>query len=167
VLGANCDATSCIAACNKNETMLMASCGARKAAAHYPTPDSATCPRHEAASNPLIAVCVTGASLSAVARPTPEATPRTATAGSAPRFDVAETCRGAQDSVGDRGPASVESCMKYEQGAHEKLNESWRRYARGDTNHCTQLSSLRGFQSYVELLTCLEMASEARTLPKE
>jgi hypothetical protein len=29
------------------------------------------------------------------------------------------------------------------------------------------LSNWKGFQSYVELLTCLEMAAEAKTLPKD
>jgi len=33
--------------------------------------------------------------------------------------------------------------------------------------HCTQVSSMSGFQSYVELITCLEIAQEAGKLPKQ
>jgi hypothetical protein len=36
-----------------------------------------------------------------------------------------------------------------------------------DRTRCTQVSSMRGFQSYVELLRCLEMARDARKLPKD
>ena len=34
-------------------------------------------------------------------------------------------------------------------------------------NECTQLSSMKGFQSYVELLTCLQMTQDAKKLPTQ
>jgi hypothetical protein len=44
----------------------------------------------------------------------------------------------------------------------------WVQFATGDKASCTQaVSAIPGPESYVELLTCLEMARDARKLPKE
>jgi hypothetical protein len=161
VVRANCDAASCIVACNQDEILLTAYCGARKTPAQFPTPQSATCHRHEPASNPLIAACVRSASVVAVSAPTPTINVRAGVAD-VPTFDIGATCRAATVSK-----AELDTCTRDEEHARERLAKEWGRSAPAETRHCTQLSSMKGFQSYVELVTCLEMASEASKLPKD
>jgi hypothetical protein len=54
----NCDAAACDAACNEDEILLIAYCGAARTAPIYPTERSATCRTRIAANNPLILACV-------------------------------------------------------------------------------------------------------------
>jgi len=89
-----------------------------------------------------------------------EAAKEPATAGGVPRFDVAATCRA------DQSKATVDSCLSDENQAHERLEKQWGQFRPADRTQCTQISSMKGFQSYVELITCLEMARDARSLPK-
>ena len=81
-----------------------------------------------------------------------------------PSLEFAQGCR-----EGAAGDAKVlNSCMHDEQRARQKLSTEWETFPRGDRTECTALARLggRGVQSYVELITCLEMAKEARALPK-
>jgi hypothetical protein len=158
---ANCDAASCVVACGQDEILVTATCGARRAPAVYPTDHSASCHRHEPSSNPLIATCAKSDSVSALAAPAPSSVH--AAAGEVPKLDVDATCRGASD----RNKASLDSCMADEHRAQNRLATEWGQSAPAERTHCTQLSSMRGFQSYVELLTCLEMAKEAKNLPRD
>jgi hypothetical protein len=160
-VSANCDAASCIVACGKDEILLTAHCGARKTPAVFPTGQSATCHRHEPASNPLIAACVSSGSVIAFAAPTPSVGAHAAADG-VPKLDIAQTCRTSTENKG-----AFDTCMRDEDRAREQLAGGWGKFAQADTKHCIQLSSMKGFQSYVELLTCLEMAADARTLPKD
>jgi len=64
------------------------------------------------------------------------------------------------------GAGALDTCMRDEDHARAQLASRWEQFGQGDTKHCIQLSNWKGFQSYVELLTCLEMAAEAKTLPK-
>jgi hypothetical protein len=57
--------------------------------------------------------------------------------------------------------------MADEERARARLAAEWGKIAVPERKHCTQLSSMVGFQSYVELLTCLDMAREAGNLPKD
>ena len=57
IVHSNCDATSCAAQCGDGETLLIAYCGSTRNAATYPTDRSASCRAHNAANNPLTAVC--------------------------------------------------------------------------------------------------------------
>ena len=151
---ANCDAASCIVACGRDEILLTAHCG--------PRPQNlATCHRHEPASNPLIAACVSSASVSAFVAPTPAVSSHVVADG-IPKLDIAQTCRAATENR-----SALNDCMVAEDRARERLASQWGQLAQADTKHCTQLSSMKGFQSNVELLTCLEMAADARTLPKD
>ena len=162
VVRANCDAAQCIVACSGDEAMLMATCGARRTPAIFPTDRSASCHRHEAASSPLIAICAQSSSLAAFAAPAPAAAPH-AVPGDLPKLDVGSSCRAASDGT----KASLDNCMAEEERARAKLAAEWGQVAVPERKHCTQLSSMVGFQSYVELLTCLDMAQEARNLPKD
>jgi hypothetical protein len=76
-----------------------------------------------------------------------------------PNFDTAPTCRA--------DLTSQDACRRDEQAARRKLQREWRQFTRAQRSSCTQLSDLGGLPSYVELLTCLEMAKQARALPQD
>ena len=57
-----CDATSCSAQCNEDETLITAYCGPTRNPAVFPTERSATCRSRAAANNPLVAACVKSSS---------------------------------------------------------------------------------------------------------
>ena len=76
-----------------------------------------------------------------------------------PNFDIGPTCR--------PDLKSREACRRDEQEARRKLQQEWRQFPRSQRSSCTQLSVLGGDPSYVELLTCLEIAKQARNLPPD
>jgi hypothetical protein len=78
-----------------------------------------------------------------------------------PRLDISATCRA------DQNKATIDNCMADENRARERLEKEWGQFRPADRTQCTQISSMKGFQSYVELITCLEMARDARSLPKD
>ena len=63
--------------------------------------------------------------------------------------------------------ATLDHCMSDEEKARSKLATEWDQFAHSDRTNCTDLAKLGTGQSYVELITCLEMAKVARTLPKQ
>ena len=76
-----------------------------------------------------------------------------------PNLNVGPTCRSASDR---------QKCMEDEQTARGQLLKEWGQFAGSDKTSCTQtVSDIAGSQSYVELITCLEMARDAKKLPKE
>ena len=79
-----------------------------------------------------------------------------------PRLNFTAACQAA--SVDH---ATLEICIKDEEKARAELGKQWSKYSGDDASHCAQLASMGDIQSYVELLTCLEMRSEARRLPKD
>ena len=60
-----------------------------------------------------------------------------------------------------------ESCLADEERARARLANEWGQFAPAVQNECTQLSNMKGFQSYVELLTCLQMTQDAKKLPTQ
>jgi hypothetical protein len=86
-------------------------------------------------------------------------------ADSVPKFDVERTCRAAGVS-GLPGRDST-SCQRDEQDAHSKLEESWSQYSAAQRSQCNGLVTTGGAASYVELLTCLEMAKQTKELPDD
>ena len=79
-----------------------------------------------------------------------------------PAFDTAPGCRAAVTVM----PGSFEACMNDEQGARAKLASQWDRFAAPDRASCTQNETVGGTTSYVELLTCLQIARDANSLPE-
>jgi hypothetical protein len=61
----------------------------------------------------------------------------------------------------------VDSCKRVEQAARDQLVKEWGEFARPDKSHCLQLSSLEIQPTYTELLTCLELARDARKLREQ
>jgi len=63
--------------------------------------------------------------------------------------------------------AASSDCTGDEERARDELATRWTQFEPAKRTHCTQVSSMSGFQSYVELITCLEMADQAAKLPKQ
>ena len=60
----------------------------------------------------------------------------------------------------DRG-----ACMKEENDAQAALKDKWKDFSARQQVRCTGLVQMGGPPSYVELLTCLEMAEQADKIP--
>jgi hypothetical protein len=95
-------------------------------------------------------------------------------ANDVPQFDVKPSCNAATQAAnglnqagdnlrpGDRNSAS---CVNDEMNAKAKLGDEWTQYTVSQRQRCTSLATLGGLPSYVELLTCLELAKEAANIP--
>jgi hypothetical protein len=86
-----------------------------------------------------------------------------------PTLDVAPLCRGivAQSDL-QEGLQSVtfEQCMKDEQDDRNEMIKEWPTFSASDKRHCIAEATMGGESSYTDLVTCLEMARDVRTLPK-
>lgn len=85
-------------------------------------------------------------------------------ADKAPELNVEPSCRAAAARSASKAP--LDACLRIENDAHSEVAKRWTEFQAADRSHCLQLSTMGGSPSYVELLTCLEMASTARALPK-
>jgi hypothetical protein len=86
-------------------------------------------------------------------------------ADAVPKFNIELTCRAAAEASGpDRG---VRTCQRDEDEARVKLEQDWTKYTAVQRTGCVRFAGLGSTPSYVELLTCLEMAKEVETLPKD
>jgi hypothetical protein len=72
-----------------------------------------------------------------------------------PTFDVVRECRYEGGST-----AELERCSHDEAMALRQLQQAWTKFADADKKTCVGETATGDFASYVELLTCLEMASE-------
>jgi hypothetical protein len=79
-----------------------------------------------------------------------------------PKLNFGANCAALQENQTIR-----ESCMAEEERARARLANEWGQFAPAVQNECTRLSSMKGFQSYVELLTCLHMTQDAKKLPTQ
>jgi hypothetical protein len=87
-------------------------------------------------------------------------------ADSVPKFDVERTCRPAAVAGVLPGRDSA-ACQRDEVDARGKLEQDWARYNAGQKSQCAGFAALDRAPSYVELLTCLEMAKQAQELPPD
>jgi hypothetical protein len=78
-----------------------------------------------------------------------------------PRFNIEPSCKGGLDSPGLNERYS--RCISEENNARQKLEASWSNWPAADRSQCSDTAKM-GAPSYVELLTCLEMARDARQL---
>jgi hypothetical protein len=84
-------------------------------------------------------------------------------ADSVPKFDVERTCRPAVAAGALLGRDST-ACQRNEEDARSNLKNDWSQYSAQDRSRCSGFVTTGGEPSYVELMTCLEMAKQAKEL---
>jgi len=72
-----------------------------------------------------------------------------------PKFDIGRECRFEGGSTADIG-----RCSDDENAALRQLETEWAQFVGVDRRQCAATATIGGVASYVELLTCLEMARE-------
>jgi hypothetical protein len=87
-------------------------------------------------------------------------------ADAVPKFDVDRTCRPAA-AAGILPGRDSSSCQRDENDARTKLEQDWTHYSTAQRAQCAGFASLDRAPSYVELLTCLEMAKQVQQLPED
>jgi hypothetical protein len=80
-----------------------------------------------------------------------------------PRLNVDTSC-GAAAASGVNG-RTHDACMSEENTARSTLSDKWQQFSAGQQARCADLVRMGGPPSYVELLTCLEMADQAQKIP--
>lgn len=87
-------------------------------------------------------------------------------AADVPRLNLRATC-----SPLDRNDKTIEidtdRCLKTENEAREQLTRRWAEFSNADRALCTQTATITSMQSYVELITCLEMRRDMSRLPAD
>jgi hypothetical protein len=85
-----------------------------------------------------------------------------------PNLNVDPVCRGIAEQAkgpGERGGPDLtfSRCVKSEQAMRKKLSKEWSTFGSTDKAHC--IGSVNGgYASYTDLITCLEMARDARKM---
>jgi hypothetical protein len=80
-----------------------------------------------------------------------------------PSLNVEPSCHAAERS-GIEG-RTADNCMRGENQAKATLNDKWTEFSTRQQARCTSLVQMGGPPSYVELLTCLEVAQQADKIP--
>ena len=66
------------------------------------------------------------------------------------------------------GGGGSKACLTDEQNARKTLVAQWKQFSPESRARCTSMvTDTIGDQSYVELLTCLQMSKDVLTLPKQ
>jgi hypothetical protein len=78
-----------------------------------------------------------------------------------PKFDIARECRFEGGSTVD-----FDRCSQDEAEALEQLKANWAQFTGVDKGTCHSVATVGRLASYVEFLTCLEMAREAKNTNK-
>ena len=73
-----------------------------------------------------------------------------------PTFDLVRECR-----LEARSMVDFDRCSRDEAIALRQLQQAWTEFAAADKKTCVGVTTIGGFASYVELLSCLEMARDA------
>ena len=77
-----------------------------------------------------------------------------------PKIDIGRSCQSAGAATRDKT-----ACEQSENNARAMLEKEWSQFTPLDQPSRARLVTLGGSPSYVELLTCLEMAKEAKEHP--
>ena len=83
-----------------------------------------------------------------------------ALADTVPNLDVEQTCRSSQvanTSISDQ--ANYDGCLRSEREAKKEAERKWGTYSSAAKRQCEDQFKAGGFPSYVEMVTCLELAS--------
>ncbi len=86
-----------------------------------------------------------------------------------PTLNVEQLCRGiasqSQDPLAGGEPSvGFERCMESERQDRVQLQKVWSSFAPEDRKHCVAETKMGGESSYTELITCLEMARDVKTM---
>jgi len=82
-----------------------------------------------------------------------------------PKLNVLPSCRAGAEAYPSGG--GEKACLENENQAHATLIKQWSEYSAGSRSRCVQMvKDISGTESYIELLSCLEMARDAERLPK-
>src|SRR5689334_15816152 len=89
-----------------------------------------------------------------------------------PSLNVEQVCDGIaqQGGVSFRDPniaVEKKNCVDSEHATRDELAKQWSSFSAADKTACTNEATMGGESSYTELLTCLEMARDVRTLHSE
>jgi hypothetical protein len=86
-----------------------------------------------------------------------------------PTFDIQRTCNARVQAFHDsQGTDTLKACVGDEQNARATLVSQWTQFASGSKAECLRIQGDGAApQSYVELLTCLQMAKQIKELPKD
>jgi len=87
-----------------------------------------------------------------------------------PKFDIERGCRLDTTQSLDLSTGqneTVKRCVADEQQALTQLQTQWSQFRDSDKAQCTEEANIGGTPSYVDLMTCLQDAKEARQLPKQ
>ena len=103
---------------------------------------------------------------SAQTQPQKQTPNRRARAWSVPTIDARKGCQASQEALGSIfGPnnaSGVDSCLRQEQEARQRIINNWTTYPVSDKQRC--ITTTVYHPSYVEWLTCLEMYRDVRSL---
>jgi hypothetical protein len=77
-----------------------------------------------------------------------------------PSFRIEAHCRDVASRAAPVGDVGI--CLRKEWAARDQLIRQWARLPRSDRTHCVEL--VKGEPTYTGLLTCLELAEQARQL---
>jgi hypothetical protein len=105
-----------------------------------------------APANKIAVVCLILALPAAIAR-----------ADSPPKLDVVPSCEAAARGAITAG-RDKDACLSDEQTAQNALAENWSKYDAVDKTQCVGNVKTGGPASYVELLSCLEIMRDAKTI---
>lgn len=81
--------------------------------------------------------------------------------GGVPTIDIKAICKLESAQI----QSELSQCVRDEQAARDKLIKTWSTYPATDRASCTTVSTTSGIGSYVELLSCLEDARDAKKKP--
>ena len=86
-----------------------------------------------------------------------------------PKLNVEQVCQGIAQQGGvsfHDADIAVEkkNCLDSENATRDELAKQWPRFSSADKIACTNEAEMGGDSSYTELLTCLEMARDMRTI---
>ncbi len=92
--------------------------------------------------------------------------------GGVPALNVDQVCQGIAQQGGvsfhDTDIAEEKkNCLDSEKAMRDELAKEWSSFTPADKVACTNESKMGGESSYTELLTCLEMARDVRTMNSE
>ncbi len=90
-----------------------------------------------------------------------------AVADGVPDIDIEKTCRTAAGTGVAPTQADIDACLSDDRGARDQLVKEWAQFSAADKVSCVQNARTAYLPSYVEWLSCLEMARDVKRLPED